>query len=123
MLWHDGIVVADPAALCYTLSHMFTLSRPHRAKMLWHDGIVVTDPAALAQICGRGEGACDKASYFYHAIDGVSLSTFTGMHLCLLSVLLVFEWRGGAGLSAALAKGRAPVIRPPTSTSTTPLMG
>ena len=40
--------------------------------MLWHDGIVVTDPAALAQICGRGEGACDKASYFYHAIDGVS---------------------------------------------------
>ena len=69
--------------------------------MLWHDGIVVTDPAALAQICGRGEGACDKASYFYHAIDGVSEGTFARMHLCVLSVVTRFL-SGGEGLLCLL---------------------
>ncbi|PNH05794.1 Cytochrome P450 72C1 [Tetrabaena socialis] len=40
-----------------------------RVKFLWHDGLVVTDPAALAAICGRGEGALDKAAGIYSPIN------------------------------------------------------
>ncbi|KXZ56708.1 hypothetical protein GPECTOR_1g638 [Gonium pectorale] len=40
-----------------------------RGKFLWHDGLLVTDPAALATICGRGEGALDKAAALYSPIN------------------------------------------------------
>ncbi|EFJ42950.1 hypothetical protein VOLCADRAFT_96865 [Volvox carteri f. nagariensis] len=40
-----------------------------RIKFLWHDGLLVTDPPALAAICGRGEGAVDKAANIYSPIN------------------------------------------------------
>lgn len=46
-----------------------------RVKILWFDGVLVTDPAALAAICGRGEGALDKASIIYTPINQVGIIT------------------------------------------------
>lgn len=42
---------------------------PPRVKFLWRDALMVTDPSALAAICGRGEGALDKASVIYRPVN------------------------------------------------------
>jgi hypothetical protein len=59
-----------------------------RARVLWWDGVVVTDPAALAAICGRGEGAMDKAAVIYGPVNQVGCG--------LLSLLLLWPEHAGS---------------------------
>lgn len=43
----------------------------YRLRALWFDALIVTDPSAVAAICGRGDGALDKASVIYTPINQV----------------------------------------------------
>ncbi|KAG2443022.1 hypothetical protein HYH02_009438 [Chlamydomonas schloesseri] len=88
-----------------------------RVKFLWQDGLLVTDPGALASICGRGEGACDKAAAIYTPIN--AMCTPRG-HANLLTSPADESWRAiRKAVAVSFAwnniKNKFPVIRDRTS--------
>lgn len=79
----------------------------YRLKMLWWDALVVTDPFALAQICGRGEGALEKAADQYKPINYVRSVVQIPWNVCT-AVLLCLYMLQTAFSASALQHNPAP---------------
>lgn len=65
-----------------------------RGQFLLWTGLMVTDPHALAAICGRGQGALDKAASFYAPINYVRLC-ITQRHMLPASCYATMYKGGG----------------------------